>query len=116
MLIKLFFKLRECIQNNIVCKLLKPFTYFIYRFIMWLYGSSIPLNSKFEDIPIFPHGLYGIFISGGAIIGKNVTIFHHVTIGSVATTNSKNLGSPRIGNNVVIGVGAKIVGGGNRGQ
>jgi serine O-acetyltransferase len=102
MLIKLFFRIKQCIQNNIFCKVLKPFAYFVYRFIMWLYGASIPLNSKLEDIPVFPHGLYGIFISGGASIGKNVTIFQHVTIGSVHTKGSKHIGAPTIGANVVV--------------
>ncbi len=110
-MIKLFFKRKNCLTNNILCKLFKPLIYSLYRFIMWLYGSSIPLNSKFYDIPIFPHGLYGIFISGGAEIGKNVTIYQHLTIGSVYTENSKKRGAPKIGDNVVIGAGAKIVGG-----
>ena len=111
MLIKLFFNLRKCFFNNNLCKIFKPFLYFMYRFIMWLYGSSIPLNTKFEDIPAFPHGLYGIFISGDSKIGKSVTIYQQVTIGSVYTENSKNRGAPKIGDNVIIGAGAKIVGG-----
>lgn len=109
MLIKLFFRIRNCINSNFPCKLFKPFLYFIYRLIMWLYGSSISLNTKFEVIPIFPHGLYGIFISGGAKIGKNVTIYQHVTIGFVNTIGSKHIGSPTIGDNVVIGANAVVI-------
>ena len=84
--------------------------YFLYRIIMWMYGSSIPLSTQFKDTPIFLHGLYGIFISGGARIGKNVTIYQQVTIGSVPNKNSKHFGAPTIGDNVLIGAGAKIVG------
>ena len=46
-------------------------------------------------------------ISGGTIIGKNVTIMHQVTIGENVTGKD---GSPTIGNNVFIGAGAKIIG------
>ena len=43
-------------------------------------------------------------ISHNAIIGENVTIFHQVTIGE-----GKG-GAPIIGNGVLIGAGAKIIG------
>ena len=38
------------------------------------------------------------------MIGKNVTIYHQVTIGGWG-------GSPTIGDNVMIGAGAKLIGG-----
>ncbi|MBR2453279.1 MAG: hypothetical protein IKB32_04480 [Clostridia bacterium] len=56
-------------------------------------------------MPKLPHGLYGIIISHNAVIGKNCTIFHQVTIGE------GNNGAPVIGDNCVIGAGAKITGG-----
>lgn len=59
---------------------------------------------------IFPHGINGVFISQGAIIGDNVVVFHHVTIGSNTLKDSKGYGAPKIGNNVYIGAGAKIIG------
>ncbi len=52
----------------------------------------------------------GIFISGGAKIGKNCTIFQQVTIGSNTLKGSKKIGAPIIGDNVYIGAGAKIIG------
>jgi serine O-acetyltransferase len=82
-----------------------------YRLINLIYGSTIPTKTKFSGIPILPHGFHGVFISQNAVIGKNVTIFHQVTIGSIQTEGSKYLGSPTIGNDVIIGVGAKILGG-----
>ena len=51
-----------------------------------------------------PHGLYGIIISHNAKIGKKCTIYHQVTIGE-----GKG-GAPIIGDNVLIGTGAKIIG------
>lgn len=51
-----------------------------------------------------PHGLYGIIVSHNAVIGSNCTIFHQVTIGE-----GKD-GAPVIGDEVLIGAGAKIIG------
>ncbi len=111
MVINLFFSLRKILSNeHLIIKISRPVLYFFYRLIMWMYGSSIPLKTKFEDTPIFLHGLYGIFISVGARIGKNVTIYQQVTIGSIQNKDSKHYGAPTIGNNVLIGAGAKIVG------
>lgn len=39
-----------------------------------------------------------------------MTIFHQVTIGSNTLKYSKTFGVPKIGNNVYIGAGAKIIG------
>ncbi len=75
------------------------------------YGAYIDYSSKFKSMPILPHSWYGIFISGGAVIGKNVVIFQQVTIGSNTLKGTKKNGSPTIGNNVYIGAGAKIIGG-----
>lgn len=67
-------------------------------------GTHIGYGATFDTPPNFPHGLYGIIISHNAHIGKNVTIFHQVTIGE------GNDGAPTIGDNCYIGAGAKITG------
>ena len=54
---------------------------------------------------ILPHGLNGIIINDKTIIGKDCTIFQQVTIGE---WNGK---APIIGDNCLIGAGAKIIGG-----
>ena len=74
------------------------------------FNAFIPISTKIEGVPIFPHGLNGIFISSGAVIGKDCVIFHQVTIGSNTLPDSKGQGAPTIGNNVYIGAGAKIIG------
>lgn len=71
----------------------------------------IPSNVKIGNECVFPHGLNGVFISQGAVIGDGCTIFHQVTIGSNTLPDSKSPGAPVIGNNVYIGAGAKIIGG-----
>ncbi|MGN0486464.1 MAG: serine acetyltransferase [Acutalibacteraceae bacterium] len=67
-------------------------------------GTHLGFGATFAGIPKLPHGLYGIIISHNAVIGKECKIFHQVTIGE-----GKN-GAPTIGDNVLIGAGAKIIG------
>jgi serine O-acetyltransferase len=73
-------------------------------------NSFLPFNNEIKGPINFPHGTNGIYLSGDAIIGRNCTIFHQVTIGSNMLIDSKNLGSPVIGDNCLIGAGAKIIG------
>lgn len=68
-------------------------------------GTHIGYGATFKEIPSFPHGIYGIIISHNATIGRNCTIYHQVTIGEGPG------GAPFIGDNVLIGAGAKIIGG-----
>ena len=53
------------------------------------------------------HG-FGIVIGETTIIGDNVTIYHGVTLGG--TEKEKGKRHPTIGNNVIIGCGAKVLG------
>lgn len=105
-MVKLFFTIKYFLLKN---KQFKFLLYPIYRGIGMLYSSQIPLTAKIGNNPIFMHGLYGIFIAGGAKIGDNVIFYHHVTIGGV-NTNTKNKGAPEIGNNCILYPGCKIVG------
>lgn len=81
------------------------------------YSCIIPLQAKICESVILPHGLMGVFISKGAVIGERCTIFQQVTIGSNLIKGSKHYGSPTIGDDVFIGANATIIGGvtiGNR--
>jgi len=73
-------------------------------------GSSIALKAEIRGCPVFPHNIKGIFISGGAVIGGKCTIYQQVTIGSNAVQTSPMFGAPSIGDNCIIGAGAKIIG------
>ena len=53
------------------------------------------------------HGM-GVVIGETAEIGDNVTIYHGVTLGGTGKDKGKR--HPTIGNNVIIGCGAKILG------
>ena len=53
------------------------------------------------------HG-FGVVIGETAIVGDDVLIYHGVTLGGVSTSSGKRL--PTIGDGVMIGCGAKILG------
>ena len=53
------------------------------------------------------HG-FGVVIGETATIGDDVVIYHGVTLG--ATGKEKGKRHPNIGNNVLIGAGAKVLG------
>ncbi|WP_417286269.1 hypothetical protein [Cobetia marina] len=79
----------------------------IHKFLCMLAGCSLPYKAEIAPSVLFPHGLYGVFISKGAQVKNGCIIFHQVTIGSSSLNSAK---SPLICENVLIGAGAKIIG------
>lgn len=67
-------------------------------------GTHRNFDARFAEPPQLPHGLNGIIVSHNAVVGKNCRIYHQVTIGETGK------GAPVIGDAVVIGAGAKIIG------
>lgn len=105
-----YFGLRETyLSTNSNFK--KKILLIIHRGFQHETGSFLPLNNIINGPINFLHGTYGIFISGGAVIGKNCTMYHQVTIGSNMLLDSKGFGAPTVGDNCLIGAGAKIIGG-----
>lgn len=78
------------------------------RILNTLFGCSVPFSITLGRRVLFRHGLYGVFISGHAVVGDDCEILHQVTIGS--KIGAKTPASPKIGDGVLIGVGAKIIG------
>jgi serine acetyltransferase len=72
-------------------------------------GAYITFRAQIGEKLNARHNLLGVFIADGAVIGSNVTLYHHVTIGSVKGKDGK-LRSPVIGDDVFIGAGAIILG------
>lgn len=68
-------------------------------------GTHRGFGAQFAEPPQLPHGLNGIIVSHNARIGADCRIYHQVTIGEGRG------GAPTIGDHVVIGAGAKIIGG-----
>ena len=89
---------------------LKRIYQFVHKAYQYEMGCYLPLGIGLSGPINFPHGTAGIFISGSAKIGRNCTIYQQVTIGSNALIDSKKFGSPLIGDNCLIGAGAKIIG------
>lgn len=69
-------------------------------------GADIPLNSKIAGGLLLPHP-NGVVIHPGSEIGPNCLIFQQVTLGTVQGSS----GVPHLGGNVVVGAGAKLLGG-----
>lgn len=80
------------------------------HFARWITGIEIHPAAQIGNNLFIDHGM-GIVIGETTIIGNNVTIFHGVTLGGLgipSTANSKR--HPTIGDNVIVGAGAKILG------
>lgn len=89
----------------------KCHAYFLARLISQiarlLTGIEIHPGAKIGRKLFIDHGM-GIVIGETATIGDNCTIYHGVTLGG--TGKDRNKRHPDIGNNVLIGCGAKILG------
>ena len=86
------------------CRLLARIISHISR---WLTGIEIHPGAKIGRRFFIDHGM-GVVIGETTEIGNDVTIYHQVTLGGTSTKKGKR--HPTIGNNVVIGAGAKVLG------
>ena len=73
----------------------------------FLTGIEIHPGAQLGEGVFIDHGM-GVVIGETAIVGDNVTIYQGVTLGGTSLQRVKR--HPTIGNNVVIGVGAKVIG------
>ncbi len=100
----------KIVDGRGVHRALRPLYILKNQRVMGKFNADIansPSISRFRT----PHGLSGIFISAGAVIGPGCTVLQQVTVGSNTFPDSRGTGAPRIGKNVFIGAGAKIIGG-----
>jgi len=83
----------------------QPFRFFAERFIEITTGISIPAQARIgKGLRI--HHFGGIIIHSDVTIGEGCTIYQGVTVGDLGGWG----GVPRVGNSVVMGAGAKVVG------
>ena len=73
----------------------------------WLTGIEIHPGAQIGKRLFIDHGM-GVVIGETAIIGDDCLIYHHVTLGGVNLEPVKR--HPTLGNNVMVGAGATILG------
>lgn len=94
-------------------------SHFLYKYrLFFLARLNSQIGRFFTGIEIHPgakigkrlfidHGM-GIVIGETAVIGNDCTIYHGATLGGTGKDNNKR--HPTVGNNVMIGAGAKVLG------
>ena len=93
---------------------LKFFSRFLMQFARFLTGIEIHPAAKIGKRLFMDHG-FGIVIGETAEIGEDVTIYQGVTLGGImpsieSDTQRNQKRHPTIGNSVIIGSGAQILG------
>ncbi len=79
----------------------------ISQFSRFLTGIEIHPGAKIGQRLFIDHGM-GTVIGETAIIGNDCLIYHNVTLGGTSSHDVKR--HPTIGNNVMVGAGAQIIG------
>jgi serine O-acetyltransferase len=80
---------------------------FISHIGRFLTGIEIHPGAKLGRRFIIDHGM-GVVIGETAVVGDDVYIYHQVTLGGTSSEHIKR--HPTVGNNVIIGAGAKVLG------
>ena len=80
---------------------------FVSHFSRWLTGIEIHPGAKIGRRFFIDHGM-GVVIGETAEIGDDCTLYHGVTLGGTSWNKGKR--HPTLGNGVVIGAGAKVLG------
>ena len=77
------------------------------HFSRFITGIEIHPGAKIGEGVFIDHGM-GVVIGETSEIGDNVTLYQGVTLGGTSLQRAKR--HPTLGNNVVVGVGAKLIG------
>ncbi len=80
---------------------------FLSAVIRWWTGIEIHPGASIGRRFFIDHGM-GVVIGETAVVGDDCTIYHGVTLGGTAWIKGKR--HPTLGNGVVVGAGAKILG------
>lgn len=83
------------------------FPRFLSQVTKWITGIEIHPGAGIGKGFFIDHGM-GVVVGETSIVGDNVTLFQGVTLGGTGKEKGKR--HPTIGNNVVIGTGAKVLG------
>ena len=103
------FHARQC--HRIAHTLFRWHIPFLPRFIShisrFLTGIEIHPGAKIGEGFFIDHGM-GVVIGETSVIGDNVTLYQGVTLGGTSHLRAKR--HPTLGDNVVVGVGAQLIG------
>ncbi len=80
---------------------------FLSHFARWITGIEIHPGAKIGKRFFIDHGM-GVVIGETSEIGDDCTIYHGVTLGGTSWQKGKR--HPSLGDNVIVGAGAKILG------
>jgi serine O-acetyltransferase len=80
---------------------------FLSTFARWTTGIEIHPGASIGRRFFIDHGM-GVVIGETAVIGDDCTLYHGVTLGGTSWQKGKR--HPTLGNNVVVGAGAKVLG------
>jgi len=80
---------------------------FLSYFSRWLTGIEIHPGAVIGKRFFIDHGM-GVVIGETAVIGDDCTLYHGVTLGGTSWKKGKR--HPSLGNGVVVGAGAKVLG------
>lgn len=107
----LYPSIHALISHRIAHFFYKKRRFFIARFISqvsrFFTGIEIHPGASIGRGLFIDHGM-GVVIGETAEVGNNVVIYHQVTLGGTGKDIGKR--HPTVGNNVVIGAGAKVLG------
>jgi len=103
--------LHAVVLHRLTHKLWKARFYWLARVIShfgrWLTGIEIHPGAVLGRRFFIDHGM-GVVIGETAVIGEDCTLYHGVTLGGTSWKKGKR--HPTLGNNVVVGAGAKVLG------
>lgn len=82
---------------------------FVSQFSRWLTGIEIHPGATIAERVFIDHGM-GVVIGETAVVGQDCTIYQGVTLGGTSLAKGAKR-HPTLGRNVVVGAGAKVLGG-----
>ncbi|MEK2690062.1 serine O-acetyltransferase [Bdellovibrio sp. GT3] len=102
---------KALIMHRLAHLLYKAELFFVARLVAeisrWLTGIEVHPGANLGRRLVIDHG-FGVVIGETAVVGDDCIIFHGVTLGGIKFDPVKR--HPTVGNKVMIGAGAKVLG------
>lgn len=88
-------------------KVLRPIGAVLRHLDQLLFACHIGSHAQIGEECVFQHNGLGVVISEHAVLGDRCMVYQHVTVGALEDGSEK---VPTIGNDVIIGAGATLLG------